>query len=137
MYVSCLYISAVIYSVEPFGCPRESDNFYGFNWPSTKGGEVAIVNCSVRLDMTFATRLCNTNGVWGTINVSNCESDTYSSISIMVCKSHYEIYHICSCRVLRQFDYPSLKIKTLKFIYRIIDEGAYTLKPYVWKIEKG
>ena len=63
----------------------ETDYIYGFNWPSTKAGEVAIANCSARLDMTVATRSCDINGVWdNNIDVSNCESHTYSSISTRV-----------------------------------------------------
>ena len=86
-YCACFLgiLCAIIYSVEPYGCPMETDNIYGFNWPSTKAGHVAVVNCSVFINITFATRLCNINGVWDdNIDVSNCESDEYSFLSIRV-----------------------------------------------------
>ena len=81
----------------------EIDNIYGFNWPSTKAGAVAIANCSVRLNVTIATRLCDINGVWDdNIDVSNCESDAYSTISIRVhglsmYKSY--VYHTCIYKI--------------------------------------
>ena len=79
-----LLLDVVINSAESSKCAMETDNVYGFNWPSTEAGHMAIVNCSVYINITVATRLCNINGVWDNIDVSNCESDEYSFLSIWV-----------------------------------------------------
>ena len=65
---------------EFFGCAREIDSTYGFNWPSTNAGDMAIVYCLAMSDTSVATRLCNNNNVWGNIDVSNCESHSYSDL---------------------------------------------------------
>lgn len=83
------------YSTEPYGCPMETDYIYGFNWPSTKAGHVAVVNCSVLVNITVATRLCDINGVWDdNIDVSNCESDEFSLLSTQVTTHHY--IYVCN-----------------------------------------
>ena len=58
---------------------------YGLNWPNTNTGEVAVVRCPLSCDAKkkSATRLCNSNNIWGIIDTSNCD-DEYSCILLGV-----------------------------------------------------
>lgn len=79
-----LHLRIITNPVEFFGCKKETDKIYGLNWPTTKADEVAIVACSTINDTKVATRLCKSNHIWDNIDVSNCESDTFSDLLRMV-----------------------------------------------------
>ena len=75
-------------------CMMETDTDYGLNWPSTQADTIAVVECSPTCmlkscicvssayicNVASATRLCDSDSIWQSIDVANCQSAAYLSL---------------------------------------------------------
>lgn len=70
-------------------CPAELTNSGkgSFSWPETVAGEVAIGQCPMAKtpSKTTASRRCNTNGIWLSVDNTNCsyESETTANLDMI------------------------------------------------------
>ena len=69
-------------------CPAEEDSVWRIQWPEAAPGSTQSVRCPGEGDtpgLGLAHRSCLAGGVWGSVDVRDCESLAVRDIRIQVC----------------------------------------------------
>ena len=69
-------------------CPEGEDKLWSIQWPTAAPGSTQSVRCPGERDVSglgLAHRSCLAGGMWGTVDVSACESTAVREVRIEVC----------------------------------------------------
>lgn len=76
IHTNCLLVP----TVGPGMCPAGDDKVWKIHWPATAQGSIQSVYCAIGM----AQRRCGDGGAWGSVDATECESQTVRTVRMEV-----------------------------------------------------
>ena len=98
MNIVFVQIFLLISTVGPGTCPAGDDKAWKIHWPATAQGSNRSVDCTGEGGTTafgMARRRCGDGGMWGSVDATECESQTVKTVRMKLKVGRLCIHIMC------------------------------------------